>query len=224
MYIDAKLLRLRAKHPTLRIRSVGSANPTSDYDITVSGPGAAEAVKKFNAEFRAEWGKESATVFDVNLYVKDFLPERGNFAFPYGPDTEGLRWSEDELLPGDLSPRSWQPTDDGWNPVGGRALSPEQPDTGIVEPSEPAARITAEADQDIAALSKLRKYLSTDEWAHYTARLASLTHDDDTRTDTLRRLAGADALHRRATAELERRLRTETWHAPSGTCQCDQGR
>ncbi|MEU5431583.1 hypothetical protein AB0H73_39115 [Streptomyces olivoreticuli] len=215
VYIDARLLRLRAEYPLLRIRSVGSANPTSDYDITVSGPGAAEAVRKFNAEFRAEWGKESATVFDVNLYVKDFLPERGNFAFPYAPGTEGLRWSEDELLPGGLRPRRWQPADDSWTPAGGRALSPEQPDTGIVAPGGTAAQVTAEADQDIAALSKLRKYVSAGEWTGYTTQLASLIHDEDTRTETLRRLDSADAIHQRATAELEARLRTETWHVPS---------
>ncbi|MFC5722275.1 hypothetical protein ACFP1Z_19095 [Streptomyces gamaensis] len=221
VYIDAKLLQLRAVYPQLRIRSVGSANPTSDYDITVSGPGAAQAVAEFNESFRREWGKESATVFDVNLYVKDFMPERGNFAFPYAPGTPGLLWNDSELLTpvkGDARrARSWKQKEDGtWEADGGRKLSPEQPDTGIVEPRDPVARALAQVDQDIAALTKLRKYMDAAEWQAYVEQLAALV-PDSARADTLRRHRAADTVHRRATAELAGRLREETAHVRPGT-------
>ncbi|MFE3553449.1 hypothetical protein ACFXKW_00995 [Streptomyces sp. NPDC059193] len=215
LLIDSMLLRLRARYPHLRIRSVGSNNPTSDYDITVSGAGAAAAVALFNAEFRAEWGKESATVFDVNLYVKDFMPERGNFAFPYVPGTEGLRWQETELLVGGgrerLRPRHWTPrTDGGWEGVGARTLSAEAPDPqGIVEPGGAMAREMAEADQDVAALSKLRKYLTAEQWRAYVERLTGLLPAPAAEVARVRH-ATADAVHRRAVRELAGRLRTET--------------
>ncbi|MEU7166204.1 hypothetical protein AB0A70_16380 [Streptomyces morookaense] len=219
--IDAKLLELRSRHPQLRIRSVGSANPTSDYDITVSGPGAAQAVAEFNEGFRREWGKESATVFDVNLYVKDFMPERGNFAFPYAPGTPGLRWTDAELLtPLNGDPRrarSWKQRDGGtWEPDGARRLDPERPDSGIVEPRDPLARAVAEADQDIAALSKLRKYMDGAEWHAYVEQLGNLV-PQSAREETLRRHRTAEAVHHRATAELAGRLRTETAHARPGS-------
>ncbi|MFJ7205849.1 hypothetical protein ACIQWR_20225 [Streptomyces sp. NPDC098789] len=213
--IDSMLLRLRERYPHLRIRSVGSNNPTSDYDITVSGAGAAEAVALFNAEFRAEWGKESATVFDVNLYVKDFMPERGNFAFPYVPGTPGLRWEETELLVGDgrgaLRPRRWTPrADGGWEGVGARTLGSETPDpVGIVAPTGAAAGEVAEADQDVAALSKLRKYLTAEQWRAYVERLADLLPAPAAQVARARHDA-ADAVHRRAVRELAGRLRTET--------------
>ncbi|WP_411139854.1 hypothetical protein [Streptomyces sp. x-80] len=220
VYIDAKLLELRSRHPALRIRSVGSANPTSDYDITVSGPGAAQAVAEFNASFRREWGKESATVFDVNLYVKDFMPERGNFAFPYAPGTRGLRWTESELLPpmGEdrRKARSWMPRQDGtWEADGARRLSPERPDTGIAAPRGALARAVAEADQDVAALSKLRKYMDAAEWGAYVAQLALLV-PQAVRAEVERRHLMADTVHQRATAELADRLRADTGHVRAG--------
>ncbi|MFZ3492045.1 hypothetical protein ACODT5_02185 [Streptomyces sp. 5.8] len=212
--IDARLLELRRRYPGLRIRSVGSANPTSDYDITVSGPGDADAVAEFNASFRREWGKESATVFDVNLYVKDFLPERGNFAFPYAPGAPGLRWSETELLPplaGDpRQVRSWERTADGWEPApGGRRLSPETPDSGLVRPIDKKALGIAEADQDVAALTKLRKYLPDADWQPYVDQV--LAHLPATaRAGVQDRHAAADHTHRQATTELADRLRADT--------------
>lgn len=213
--IDSMLLRLRARYPHLRIRSVGSNNLTSDYDITVSGAGAAAAVALFHAEFRAEWGKESATVFDVNLYVKDFMPERGNFAFPYVPGTERLRWQETELLVGGgreaLRPRRWTPrADGGWEGVGARTLSSEAPDPhGIVAPGGAAAREVAEADQDVAALSKLRKYLTAEQWQAYVERLSGLLPAPAAAVARARHDT-ADAVHCRAVRELAGRLRTET--------------
>ncbi len=61
--------------------SVGSTDPTSDYDISINKHGTVdgtpggepiydfEMVKEFNDWFRAEFGGEGGTVFDTNLYA-----------------------------------------------------------------------------------------------------------------------------------------------------------
>ena len=53
----------------LRRKAFGSTNLTSDYDISVEGPGAERVVAKFNERFRAQYGFESAYVFDTNIYT-----------------------------------------------------------------------------------------------------------------------------------------------------------
>jgi hypothetical protein len=63
--------------------SNGSVNLTSDYDLSVFDKGKglgspADVVKGFNERFRAQWGCESGTAFDTNIYDKgDALPTRG---------------------------------------------------------------------------------------------------------------------------------------------------
>lgn len=62
--------------------AVGSQSLTSDYDVTVSGPRAANVVDLFNREFRKFFNdQESATVFDTNVYGAGFLEpiQLGNF-------------------------------------------------------------------------------------------------------------------------------------------------
>ena len=56
----------------------GTESPTSDIDSNLSGVGTEAAVRGFNEAFRREWGRESGTVFDVNVYARDFLPVRGS--------------------------------------------------------------------------------------------------------------------------------------------------
>lgn len=53
----------------LKRKAFGSTNLTSDYDISVEGPGAERVVAKFNERFRAQYGLESAYVFDTNIYT-----------------------------------------------------------------------------------------------------------------------------------------------------------
>ncbi|MFJ8314276.1 MULTISPECIES: thioredoxin domain-containing protein [unclassified Streptomyces] len=66
----------------------------------------------------------------------------------------------------------------GRQAIGARTLDPETPDAfGIVEPKGKEAQAIAEADQDITALSKLRKYMSAEEWKAYVERLAALLPD-----------------------------------------------
>lgn len=56
----------------------GTESPTSDIDCNLSGAGTEEVVRRFNAEFRTKWGRESGSVFDVNVYARDFLPAQGS--------------------------------------------------------------------------------------------------------------------------------------------------
>lgn len=80
------------------ITAVGSTSLTSDYDVTVSGPRAAQVVELFNQEFGQFFnGKSSATVFDTNLYGAGFLEpiQLGNFAiygrFKYVTDAQDVK-------------------------------------------------------------------------------------------------------------------------------------
>ena len=80
--VDDLLKTLRGKHKSdgnevLLAKSVGSQNLTSDYDLTLSsadGSGVEiDAIKEFNATIKGIYGKQPGTVFDTNLYAKDFL-------------------------------------------------------------------------------------------------------------------------------------------------------
>ncbi|VXD24516.1 hypothetical protein [Planktothrix paucivesiculata] len=80
-YVDSLISVLRDTYPGLIAQSVGSADPTSDYDITISTPGSGkdvEAIKWFNAQVRKEFGVEPGTVFDTNLYAKNYLKVEEN--------------------------------------------------------------------------------------------------------------------------------------------------
>ncbi|WP_027250225.1 hypothetical protein [Planktothrix agardhii] len=80
-YVDSLISVLRDTYPGLIAKSVGSADPTSDYDITISTPGSGndvEAIKWFNTQVRKEFGVEPGTVFDTNLYAKDYLKVEEN--------------------------------------------------------------------------------------------------------------------------------------------------
>ncbi len=59
-------------------KSVGSTTLFSDYDVSVLGPKSAEIVDVFNREFRLLFnGRESATVFDTNVYGGSWLDMNG---------------------------------------------------------------------------------------------------------------------------------------------------
>ena len=78
IYVDQLLMSLRATWAGLIWKSVGSMSLTSDYDITLTVPGdalgAIRAVKMFNARVAADFGQQPGTIFDTNLYVRDFAP------------------------------------------------------------------------------------------------------------------------------------------------------
>ncbi|MCT7983115.1 DUF4157 domain-containing protein [Laspinema sp. A4] len=80
-YVDSLINVLRDKYPTLIAKSVGSQDPTSDYDITISTPNSGEdveAIEWFNIQVRKEFGVEPGTLFDTNLYAKDYLKVQEN--------------------------------------------------------------------------------------------------------------------------------------------------
>lgn len=57
-------------HPVeIERKAFGSTNLTSDYDISVSGPGAERVIGRFNKRFRDTYKVESGTMFDTNIYT-----------------------------------------------------------------------------------------------------------------------------------------------------------
>ena len=72
--------------------AVGSINPTSDYDITLTGPKSNKIVEEFNERFREEWGVESGVIFDTNLYGASYLIPQSipNFDFFLKKDLKEL--------------------------------------------------------------------------------------------------------------------------------------
>lgn len=77
-YVVDLLLALRAgKYANLLGKSAGSTDLSSDYDITISSPGNdndVKAIEDFNNAVKADFGVQPGTLFDTNLYAKDFLP------------------------------------------------------------------------------------------------------------------------------------------------------
>jgi hypothetical protein len=67
-----------ADHPFPK--SLGSTDLTSDYDITVgytrveTSGAELDQIQNFNDHIRLKFGKQPGTIFDTNLYAKDFLP------------------------------------------------------------------------------------------------------------------------------------------------------
>ncbi|WP_144054059.1 hypothetical protein [Baaleninema simplex] len=71
---DSKL----SLHSLVSLVAAGSTEFTSDYDITASAPAGFEAleiyvVELFNELFRQQWGLESGTVFDTNVYTSGHM-------------------------------------------------------------------------------------------------------------------------------------------------------
>jgi hypothetical protein len=80
-YVDAEIAKLREKYAGLIAKSVGSQDPTSDYDITISTPGSGDDVKaiaEFNSAIKTKFGVQPGTLFDTNLYAKDYLKVEEN--------------------------------------------------------------------------------------------------------------------------------------------------
>ncbi|MEU5852488.1 DUF3626 domain-containing protein, partial [Saccharopolyspora shandongensis] len=85
-FVDGLLDEILRDYPEVTPIAVGSTDLTSDYDVTVTGPGDTEVVEEFNKRFRLAWdGGESATVFDTNIYGNAFLPESGIRRLPLMP-------------------------------------------------------------------------------------------------------------------------------------------
>ena len=73
-FVDATIAKaVKSKCPSCTAISVGSTNPTSDYDITVTGPQANVVVKTFNGDFEKLAGVTSGEVFDTNVYAAQWV-------------------------------------------------------------------------------------------------------------------------------------------------------
>jgi|GEM_PF-5637709 len=77
-YVVGLIKSLRdTKYPDLLAKSVGSNDLTSDYDVTLASPGSGndvEAISDFNNHVKGQFGVQSGTLFDTNLYARDFAP------------------------------------------------------------------------------------------------------------------------------------------------------
>lgn len=67
--VNDDILRETGVAGRIERKAFGSANLTSDYDLSVGGPGAERVVGAFNKRFRQRYGRESGTAFDTNVYT-----------------------------------------------------------------------------------------------------------------------------------------------------------
>lgn len=75
-YVVDLIKSLRStKYPNLLAKSAGSNDASSDYDITLASPGNdndVKAIEDFNNQVKADFGVQPGTIFDTNLYAKDY--------------------------------------------------------------------------------------------------------------------------------------------------------
>lgn len=62
-----------AKKLNILAKAVGSADLTSDIDITISGPDDVAAKVEINRYVRQQWRKELGTLLDTMIYVRDWM-------------------------------------------------------------------------------------------------------------------------------------------------------
>ncbi|MFG0247325.1 MAG: hypothetical protein ACF8OB_00445 [Phycisphaeraceae bacterium JB051] len=88
--LDDIMRRIEAKTgQKLEAQAFGSTTLTSDYDLSIKGPGAERVITEFNKRYRKLYGgRESGTVFDTNVYtdpVYSFIPPDSALAKALGP-------------------------------------------------------------------------------------------------------------------------------------------
>jgi hypothetical protein len=129
----------------------GSGTATSDIDVNLSGDSTEYAVESFNALFRGTWGKEAGTVFDVNIYARDYLPESGagSLAIAGEKEADASGSGAGALGQGDAA----------W---GSRGVSFE---TTLQEGTETAKK--ASGSQEVYSLLKTRKDMSFIDWQKF---------------------------------------------------------
>jgi len=86
-YVDSLIAKLHAAHKDagLLFKSGGSEDIESDLDITVASPGSGVdvvAMKAFNDQVKADFGRPPGRVFDTNLYARDYNAIKDNLSAP----------------------------------------------------------------------------------------------------------------------------------------------
>ncbi len=125
----------------------GSVEPTSDIDLNSWNDGTEWAVRSFNSAFQSlHDGKESGTVFDVNLYAQDFKPD-------VEPVKEKAPESAEEPLP-----------DGAARPLAKRPY--QRPDRGYAFATEDR-RAEDVREQETVSLLHLRRHAPEPLWDYY---------------------------------------------------------
>lgn len=207
------------KRNMLKLNLPGSNDLTSDMDATLDHPpGKAwvgvEAVKRFNANFRAKWEKESGTVFDVNVYTPGFMPFDTN-ATPSGivDRMQGkpiLKNGEQELHPEDVIKGGVAKHDiardlgDVKKAQQAKAKATDDAMADRVRPLDNETRKQVGAVHDVMALVKIRKFMDKDQWARYSKMLLDHMGAENKHLGTAKqRLEKADQTHEELQKELE---------------------
>src|SRR5438067_9652949 len=77
-YIKSMVRELR-KHLEIVAQAVGSADLTSDFDVTLAGKDDLDAFAEANEAFRQAWKREAGVVFDTNYYfLREWLTVGNN--------------------------------------------------------------------------------------------------------------------------------------------------
>jgi hypothetical protein len=127
----------------------GSGTATSDIDVNLAGDATEFAVRRFNEVFRSEWGKDSGSVFDVNVYAHDYLPTSGAFS---------LVKLRGKVEKGEVAEIGAQPqSSETW------AKQDVTFETALT--GKAAEKVTS--SQEVHSLVKIRKDMSLKEWSAY---------------------------------------------------------
>ena len=97
-YVKSMVQALRDKGLRIVAQAVGSADLTSDYDVTLAGPDDLYAFGELNAAFRKAWKKESGVVLDTNFYfLREWLSVGNNIVKDGGRDLPGDKTTQLEM-------------------------------------------------------------------------------------------------------------------------------
>ncbi|MDJ1183653.1 hypothetical protein [Roseofilum casamattae] len=149
--LPAKYPHLKNLDPAKRLSwsAAGSQTLTSDIDVNLKGAGSIPAVGLFNKLFKTQerWPYDPGTVYDVNVYAQDFMtPDR--------PKT----------LVG------------GHKKLGSPFRKNEQENSTTLTPIEEVPTLTQQdtvafeafsLNQDVWSMTKMRMYMSDNEWNAY---------------------------------------------------------
>ncbi|MCC2280944.1 hypothetical protein LKL35_37135 [Streptomyces sp. ET3-23] len=204
--VNKMLTDLGSANKDLSFCAVGSANSTSDYDITVGGRGDIQAMRSFNKKF-VDWIKgvsngscdyESGVVFDTNLYVAGHLPVMENIR----AKTVQQAATPQQVSRAELHAASSERRDRAGQDLPKVKAASDEDEIlwdGVTEDDfegnlGPDVLKLSEERQDVYALTKLRKYYGYTEWDIFKTSLGSAMQGKPEWNDTDSRLTSAQEL------------------------------